>query len=265
MRGSGTLSPPLPPLPWLLLLLLCQRGGLACPEGCHCPLGTGVVRCTHGELREIPQGIPRETRVLYLDSNEITSVPDGALRELRQLQELYLSDNLIDSISPAAFGELGSRLQRLDLSNNRLRWLGPGKASSTLRARTQLNDNPWHCGCSLQELLEALPLDPETLEEVVCASAGREEHIGQPFARLLRAGIDFCRVQQRTMDVAMLVTMSCWFAVVITYVVYYVQRNQAEAHRHLEYLKSLPIKQPSPEEEEEEGEELEEDMFSTIV
>ncbi|XP_067385620.1 leucine-rich repeat-containing protein 3-like [Emydura macquarii macquarii] len=253
----------MPALPLLLVVVLCQRGGLACPEGCRCLLKSRVVTCTHGELREIPQGIPRDTRVLHLDSNEITGVPDGALRELRQLRELYLSDNLIESISPAAFGELGSRLQLLDLSNNRLQWLGPAEATSSLQAKTRLNGNPWHCGCSLQELLEALPLDAKTLEDVVCASAAQEEHVGQPFARLLSTGIDFCGVQQRTTDVAMLVTMFCWFAVVITYVVYYVQRNQAEARRHLEYLKSLPIKQPSPEEEEEE--ELEEDTLSTIL
>uniref|UniRef100_A0A8C3F4Q5 LRRNT domain-containing protein n=1 Tax=Chrysemys picta bellii TaxID=8478 RepID=A0A8C3F4Q5_CHRPI len=232
-------SSPVITLPWLLVVVLCQGGGLACPEGCRCPLESRVVRCTHGQLREIPQGIPRDTRVLYLDANEITGLPDGTLRELRQLQELYLSDNLIENISPAAFGELGSRLQLLDLSNNRLQQLGPAEAASTLRAKMRLYGNPWHCGCSLQELLEALPLEAETLEDVVCSSAAREEYVGQPFALLLNTGIDFCSVQQRTTDVAMLVTMFCWFTMLIAYVVYYVQRNQAETRRHLEYLKSL--------------------------
>nr|XP_048688115.1 leucine-rich repeat-containing protein 3-like isoform X2 [Caretta caretta] len=250
----------MPVLPWLLLVVLCRCGGLACPEGCRCPLESRVVSCTHGQLREIPQGIPRDTRVLYLDSNEITGLPDGALRELRQLRELYLSDNLIENISLAAFGELGSRLQLLDLSNNRLRQLGPTEAASALRAKMRLYGNPWHCGCSLQKLLEALPMEAETLEDVVCASAAREEYAGQPFALLLNTGIDFCSVQQRTTDVAMLVTMFCWFTVLIAYVLYYVQRNQAETRRHLEYLKSLPIKQPSPEEEE-----MEEDTLSTIL
>ncbi|XP_044851090.1 leucine-rich repeat-containing protein 3-like [Mauremys mutica] len=253
----------MPALPWLLVVILCQCGGLACPEGCRCLLESRVVRCTHGQLREIPQGIPRDTRVLHLDANEITGLPDGTLRELRQLRELYLSDNLIENISPATFGELGSRLQLLDLSNNRLQQLGPAEATSTLRAKMRLYGNPWHCGCSLQELLEALPLEAETLEDVVCSSAAREEYVGQPFARLLSTGIDFCSVQQRTTDVAMLVTMFCWFTVLIAYVVYYVQRNQAETRRHLEYLKSLPIKQPSPEEEEEE--EMEGDTLSTIL
>ncbi|XP_074835915.1 leucine-rich repeat-containing protein 3-like [Carettochelys insculpta] len=250
----------MPVLPWLLVAVLCQRGSLACPEGCHCLLESGVVRCTHGQLREIPPGLPHDTRVLYLDSNEITDLLDGALRELHQLQELYLSDNLLESISLATFGELGSRLQLLDLSNNRLHQLGPTEAASILQAKMRLSGNPWHCGCSLQELLEALPLDAETVEDVVCASAAREEYVGQPFARLLDAGIDFCGGQQRTTDVAMLVTMFCWFAVVIAYVIYYVERNQAETRRHLEYLKSLPIKQPSPEEEE-----MEEDTLSTIL
>nr|XP_006139170.1 UPF0160 protein MYG1, mitochondrial [Pelodiscus sinensis] len=116
-----------------------------------------------------------------------------------------------------------------------------------------------------REVLGALPLEAETLEAVVCASAAREEYVGQPLARLLSAGVDFCGVHQRTTDVAMLVTVFCWFAVVIAYVVYYVARNQAETRRHLEYLKALPIKQPSPEDEEEEGEEMEGDTLSTIL
>ncbi|XP_075757720.1 leucine-rich repeat-containing protein 3-like [Pelodiscus sinensis] len=255
----------MPALPWLLVALLCQRGSLACPKGCRCAQESGVVRCTHGQLRHIPSGLPRDTRVLYLDSNEITDLLAGALRELRQLQELYLSDNLLETISPAALGELGSRLQLLDLSHNRLRQLGPAEAAPVLRAKLRLQGNPWACGCALQELLEALPLEAETLEAVVCASAAREEYVGQPLARLLSAGVDFCGVHQRTTDVAMLVTVFCWFAVVIAYVVYYVARNQAETRRHLEYLKALPIKQPSPEDEEEEGEEMEGDTLSTIL
>nr|XP_033791392.1 leucine-rich repeat-containing protein 3-like [Geotrypetes seraphini]XP_033791393.1 leucine-rich repeat-containing protein 3-like [Geotrypetes seraphini] len=228
-----------------LVLILCLRSSLMCPEGCNCSAEIGVVRCTNRELREIPRDIPEDTSVLYLDSNHITSIPEGAFRELYKLRELYLSNNLIDSISPGAFRELGEDLKLLDLSNNQIRQVGR-EAFGKLRAKTRLYNNPWHCECSLQELIETLNLDPETLNNIMCDSSLEEEYAGQPFVHLLNSGINFCSIHQKTTDVAMLVTMFCWFTMVISYVVYYVRQNQEDTRRHLEYLKSLPSKPKNP-------------------
>ncbi|XP_054859899.1 leucine-rich repeat-containing protein 3-like [Eublepharis macularius] len=251
----------MPALPPFFVLLLCLHGSLSCPQGCDCPPGSGVVWCNQRQLMAIPFDIPPDTRVLYLDSNWITHVPNGAFRGLTQLQELHLADNLIANIAPGAFRGLGGGLRLLDLSGNQLQRMEVAPFVTLAWARLELYDNPWHCDCSLQELMEALPLDAETVDDIVCATAPWEEHIGQHLAHLLHRGVNFCVSQQRNTDLAMLLTMFCWFTVVITYVIYYVRRNQAESRRHLEYLKSLPVpsKQLSPEEE------VETDTLSTIL
>lgn len=228
------------PLLHFLVLALCLRCSHMCPEGCNCSADSWVVRCTQRELKEIPHDIPQDTHLLYLDSNHITNIPEGAFRDLSKLRELDLSNNMIDSIEPGAFRELGDDLRLLDLSNNQIQQLGR-EAFGRLRPKTRLYNNPWHCECSLQELFETLNLDPETANEIVCHSAVQDEYSGQPFIRLLNSGINFCSIQQKTTDVAMLFTMFCWFTMVIAYVVYYVRQNQAEARRHMEYLKSLPL------------------------
>ena len=66
--------------------------------------------------------------------------------------------------------------------------------------------------------------------------------VGVPFV-LLAEDLDLCLSMRRTTDVAMLVTMFLWFSMVISYLVRYVRHNQADARRHLQYLKSLPTPQ----------------------
>uniref|UniRef100_A0A3Q3AHW1 LRRNT domain-containing protein n=1 Tax=Kryptolebias marmoratus TaxID=37003 RepID=A0A3Q3AHW1_KRYMA len=183
-----------------------------CPDRCHCAWDTFTVVCSDAGLREIPERIPPET-------------------------DLYLSDNRIDSLSTGALRNLGPKLPK-----------------------TRLFHNPWHCDCTLQELMETLNLEAETVNEIICKSSVRGvgegsrwedpgsqgEHAGQPLAKLLDSGVNFCSLQRKTTDVAMLVTMFVWFFMVIVYVVYYVRQNQAEARRHLEYLKSLPSPRKTP-------------------
>ena len=57
-----------------------------CPPECTCT-GT-VVRCSHAKLKEIPNGIPRETSELYLDVNEITAIDTNRLKHLKALTRL---------------------------------------------------------------------------------------------------------------------------------------------------------------------------------
>ncbi|XP_043939830.1 leucine-rich repeat-containing protein 3-like [Protopterus annectens] len=218
---------------------------LMCPTDCTCSSESGTVTCTNKDLKEIPKDIPADTYVLHLEFNKITNIPDGAFKDLHWLRELYLSNNLIETISPGAFQDISDDLKLLDLSNNRLRRVDL-QVFGKMRAKTRLYHNPWHCECLLQELIVSLQLDPETVNEIICDTSVQEEYAGKPFIQLLNSGINFCSMQQKTTDVAMLVTMFCWFTMVITYVVYYVRQNQEDARRHLEYLKSLPSKQKTP-------------------
>ncbi|KAF0034491.1 hypothetical protein F2P81_012249 [Scophthalmus maximus] len=231
-----------------------------CPDSCHCAWDTATVQCSDAGLQEVPAGIPPDTVSLHLERNYIRNLPESAFSDLVHLRDLYLSHNRIDSLASGALRRLGSELRLLDLSHNLLRQANREEFGST-RAKTRLYHNPWHCDCALQELMETLNLEPETVNGIVCESSVRGagegsrweepgaqgEHAGQPLVKLLDSGVNFCSLQRKTTDVAMLVTMFVWFFMVIVYVVYYVRQNQAEARRHLEYLKSLPspIKTPT--------------------
>ncbi|KAK0146919.1 Leucine-rich repeat-containing protein 3 [Merluccius polli] len=240
-----------------------------CPEKCRCDWDTATVWCADAGLAEVPAGLPPATAALHLERNHIQVLPEAAFAELRHLRDLYLSHNRIETLASGALRHLGPELRLLDLSHNQLRRAGRRDFGAT-RAKTRLFHNPWHCDCALQELMETLHLEPETVNGITCDTSEEEveeveeveeeeggegsrweepsqgAHAGQPLVKLLDSGVNFCSVQRKTTDVAMLVTMFAWFSVVIVYVVYYVRQNQAEARRHLEYLKSLPSPKKVP-------------------
>ncbi|XP_069010941.1 leucine-rich repeat-containing protein 3 [Embiotoca jacksoni] len=222
-------------------VLLAAALGTACPTSCHCMEKNGltVVQCVSRDLEKIPPDLPRDTVVLLLASNRIARVPNHAFKELRHLQELDLANNEIETVDAGAFQGVSDSLLALDLSNNRIQSV-PKEAFARLRAKISLSSNPWHCECTLQEVLRELRLDPETVNEVICHTAVQEEYAGKPVIQVLDSGINFCNFHHKTTDVAMFVTMFGWFAMVIAYVIYYVRHNQEDARRHLEYLKSLP-------------------------
>ncbi|XP_072522627.1 leucine-rich repeat-containing protein 3-like [Salminus brasiliensis] len=239
---------------WLYALLsaslwvqVCAR----CPESCKCTLESQTVLCVAAGLLEVPRELPLETVSLHLEHNLIHTLPEDAFQDLLHLQDLYLSHNKIDSLASGALRHLSTELRLLDLSNNQLRHARWEEFGVT-RAKIRLYRNPWHCDCSLQQLMEGLYLEPETVKEIVCKSSARgvnegsrwEEtgamagHIGQPLVKLLDSGVNFCSLQRRTTDVAMLITMFVWFFMIIVYVVYYVRQNRAQDMRHTEHLPS---------------------------
>ncbi|XP_032132471.1 leucine-rich repeat-containing protein 3 [Sapajus apella] len=243
----GSMGPPRPSLPlvfaWAscLFLLFCLHLGDSCPQPCQCPdhVGSVAVDCSFRGLQEVPQDIPADTVLLKLHANQISHLPDGAFQHLHRLRELDLSHNAIEAIGPATFTGLAGGLRLLDLSYNRIQRI-PKDALGKLGAKVRLSHNPLHCECALQEALWELKLDPDSVDEIACHTSVQEEFVGKPLVQALDAGASLCSVPHRTTDVAMLVTMFGWFAMVITYVVYYVRHNQEDARRHLEYLKSLP-------------------------
>ncbi|TKC41377.1 leucine-rich repeat-containing protein 3 [Monodon monoceros] len=241
MGKQGPSSLPVPTGGSCLLLLFCLRLGASCPQSCQCPdhAGAVAVHCSGRGLQEIPKDIPTDAVLLKLDANKIARIPNGAFQHLNQLRELDLSQNAIETIGPAAFLGLAGGLRLLDLSHNHIRRI-PKDALGKLSAKIRLSHNPLHCECALQEALWELKLDPDSVDEIACHTSVREEYVGKPLVQALDSGASFCRVRHRTTDVAMLLTMFGWFAMVITYVVYYVRQNQEDARRHLEYLKSLP-------------------------
>ncbi|TRZ00786.1 hypothetical protein DNTS_032832, partial [Danionella cerebrum] len=229
------------PLRFLLALICLSVTGFACPKSCHCSERNGltVVQCSSRNLIEIPPDLPHDTVALQLSSNHITKIPNQAFKNLPWLQDLDLSRNAIETVDAGAFQGVTESLRALDLSHNHLQSV-PKEAFARLHAKISLSNNPWHCECTLQEVLRELRLDPETVNEVSCHTSVQEEYAGKPVIQVLDSGINFCNFHHKTTDVAMFVTMFGWFSMVIAYVIYYVRHNQEDARRHLEYLKSLP-------------------------
>uniref|UniRef100_A0A0M3HND7 Protein slit n=1 Tax=Ascaris lumbricoides TaxID=6252 RepID=A0A0M3HND7_ASCLU len=111
---------------------VCAENGTYCPAGCICQ-GT-VVRCSNRALKEFPPGIPLETTELFLDSNDITSIPLAQLNKLYQLAKLDLSHNRITVIESGAFANL-TKLSTLILSYNKLQCLEPAAFSALSNLR----------------------------------------------------------------------------------------------------------------------------------
>ncbi|KAG9335656.1 hypothetical protein JZ751_004307 [Albula glossodonta] len=235
----------------LLLASLCFPSAHTCPKGCSCSRrADGLnVTCSHAHLRAVPHDLPPETVLLRLDHNQISTIPERAFRGLARLRELNLSHNAVETLGEGAFKGVEATLRTLDLSHNRITRVHR-ETFSRLHARVHVGDNPWHCDCALQQALRVVAANNH---EVRCHSSPLRDHrVGQPF---LTMDADLCNLAKRTTDYAMLVTMFGWFAMVVSYVVYYVRQNQEDARRHLEYLKSLPSKAPTAARPEELGEE----------
>lgn len=238
---------------WLLLhsfvlIALCFHSATTFPKGCYHAEEDGykTFRCSSAQLTEIPKDIPNDTNKLFLDFNQITFIPSDAFRGLPALMELDLSHNAIVRIEIGAFQSLSESLHSLDLSSNRLVTVNK-EVFSSLKARMNLSGNPWLCDCMLQELVRQVELDPASSSGIVCNTAVQEEYANKPFLQVVK-DVDLCNLYKKTTDVAMLVTMFGWFAMVISYLIHYVRQNQEDARRHLEYLKSLPSKQSRSEE-----------------
>uniref|UniRef100_A0A3P9DKR9 Leucine-rich repeat-containing protein 3 n=1 Tax=Maylandia zebra TaxID=106582 RepID=A0A3P9DKR9_9CICH len=212
----------------LVLMALCFPSASMCPKGCICQRDSHLhgfnVTCSQSRLKEIPPSLPVDTVLLRLDHNQIGS--------------LNLSYNAVETLGEGAFTGIEATLQVLDLSHNRITSVHKD-AFARLKARIIVNDNPWHCDCALQQAIGGMAHNHEAAARVLCRSSELHDQEGQPF---LAVDIDLCNLAKRTTDYAMLVTMFGWFAMVISYVVYYVRQNQEDARRHLEYLKSLPSK-----------------------
>jgi len=235
----------------LVLMALCFPSASMCPKGCVCQRfdlhvhHQGLnVNCSQSRLKEIPGDLPVDTVVLRLDRNQITAVPDRVFRGLALLRDLNLSYNAVETLGEGAFSGVEATLQVLDLSHNRIASVHKD-AFARLKARVVVDDNPWHCDCALQQAIGGMAHNHEAAARVLCRSSELRDQEGRPF---LAVDTDLCNLAKRTTDYAMLVTMFGWFAMVISYVVYYVRQNQEDARRHLEYLKSLPSKPKKPDE-----------------
>lgn len=235
---------------FLSLLLVIGTGGTVpsprlAPQGCYVAeeAGERTFRCSQADLRAVPTGIPNDTRKLYLDANQLASVPAGAFQHLPVLEELDLSHNVLAHVSGAAFQGLAGTLRHLDLSANQLASV-PVEAFVGLQIQVNLSANPWRCDCALQEVLQQVRLAPGTETGIVCGPGARSDLVGQEFLPLVEEE-ELCGTgrggARHSTDVALLVTMGGWLVLVVAYLAQYVWENRDGTRRPLKRAPALPV------------------------
>ncbi|KAK6308087.1 biglycan a [Coregonus clupeaformis] len=107
-----------------------------CPFGCQC--NQKVVQCSDLGLHYVPYDIPPETRLLDLQSNQITEIREDDFKGLSNLYALVLVNNKISRVHPRAFMPL-KRMQKLYFSHNQLTAVPKNLPSSLVELR--IHDN----------------------------------------------------------------------------------------------------------------------------
>jgi Leucine-rich repeat (LRR) protein len=108
--------------------------------GMGCAVGTVISRVSEN-LTQVPFDIPVETTSLNLGGNRISRLTAEDFSRLVALNELFLNDNVITLIEPAAFQNL-SQLQFLWLQRNQIPRLEAGDFTGLLGLETlRLDDN----------------------------------------------------------------------------------------------------------------------------
>ncbi|XP_015215354.2 vasorin b [Lepisosteus oculatus] len=125
----------------LLLLLLCPTVFTdACPRGCSCSNPSNIF-CINSQLKSMPEGLPEDTKNLFLFQNGISSLSAEKFAGLDSLELLDLSQNLVSELPSQVFRPLSS-LRNLDLSSNEIVEISRGSfAGLGLLERLYLNGN----------------------------------------------------------------------------------------------------------------------------
>ncbi|XP_022052981.2 lumican isoform X2 [Acanthochromis polyacanthus] len=71
---------------------------LACPQQCDCPIQwPTALYCDHRSLADIPDQLPDRTQYLFLQGNDISSLPSSVMTNITGLRWLILDNNKLQS------------------------------------------------------------------------------------------------------------------------------------------------------------------------
>lgn len=114
----------------------------ACPDPCDCPVHwPTAVYCDHKALGDVPDNLPATTRYLFLQANNISSLPSSsALANATDLRWLILDQNQLRSNGAelAALKDM-TRLQYLFANHNRLTTVPAGLPAGLQQLRLAHN------------------------------------------------------------------------------------------------------------------------------
>ncbi|XP_003488294.1 protein singed wings 2 [Bombus impatiens] len=121
------------------------------------------VNCSHRGLTEMPNFLPANTTTLHLSGNKIQDLrPLTTNPVYKGVEDLYLNDNMIESIVQLEGSSWVDRFRLLSLRGNKLTDLPTYALENVLlhngnAVSLYLGENPWRCDClftpGFQELL----------------------------------------------------------------------------------------------------------------
>ncbi|CAH1247434.1 RTN4R [Branchiostoma lanceolatum] len=125
------------------------------------------LKMSQNRLSSIDGGIFSDLSKLgefFLDGNKLTSIGQDTFIGLTTLRYLMIHDNEIGTVEEGAFNDLTSLLG-LHLAGNRLTFLdGEELVQLNKLAYFSLDNNPWHCDCRLQKLVDYLRQNRENIK-----------------------------------------------------------------------------------------------------
>uniref|UniRef100_A0A673GKQ7 Leucine-rich repeats and immunoglobulin-like domains protein 1 n=1 Tax=Sinocyclocheilus rhinocerous TaxID=307959 RepID=A0A673GKQ7_9TELE len=104
---------------WFLTLELIINYGAPCPQNCTCTIDTSD--CSHLDITDVPQDLPKSTVHLNLSHNKLAAVDMDILSNLPNLKEVRLDHNELTSIP--SFGDAAAIVVTIFLHHNKIRRL----------------------------------------------------------------------------------------------------------------------------------------------
>lgn len=137
------------------------------------------VNCSHRGLTEMPEFLPTDTTSLHLSGNKINDLtPLTTNPAYKSVLDLYMDDNLVESIARLEGSDWLYRFRLLNLRGNKLTDLPTYALENALlhnsnAAGLYLGNNSWTCDChftpSFQDLLIRHPNIIKDINDIRCA------------------------------------------------------------------------------------------------
>ncbi|XP_029167010.1 protein singed wings 2 isoform X2 [Nylanderia fulva] len=157
------------------------------------------VNCSHRGLTEMPNFLPANTTTLRLTGNKIKDLTPLTTNPIyKSVLDLYIDDNLIESIVGLEGSDWLDRFRLLNLRGNKLIDLPTYALENALLhnsnvAGLYLGNNSWTCNChftpSFQDLLIRHPNLVKDINDIKCAVASDNDNSNKQIRDLTRTEI----------------------------------------------------------------------------
>ena len=144
-----------------------------------------VANCTHHDLTQIPESLPKDTDWLILNGNNISNPQIKEMEYLQSLSRLYLKNNEIEQVSEdfAEYLNKHKNLVDLDISNNNLKAIPRNFAKLNI-SNLSLSRNRFQCRCSNLWMKNWLIENREMIQDYNTVDCQLESGRHFPFVKL---------------------------------------------------------------------------------